>query len=161
MGTCERIGKQEIAHLIPARLDARSNQGSSARNNSGPARARSSLRVDRCGIHSLPQPRRESRRIESHRPADPEAGNATVMREFVDLAFADREQRRNIGHSEGRCPLFKRILLGVCKAVYTNDRFATSPRSAQPSRRLSQLISHVWRTYTAGTEKLHVRRYRR
>ena len=31
------------------------------------------------------------------------------MREFVDLAFADREQRRNIGHSEGRCPLFKRI----------------------------------------------------
>jgi hypothetical protein len=31
------------------------------------------------------------------------------MREFVDLAFADREQRRNIGHSEGRCPLFMRI----------------------------------------------------
>jgi hypothetical protein len=72
-----------------------------------PSRPRPPMRTNRYRSHLLPQPCRERRRIEPHGAANFETGNATVRRKLVDLAFADVQERRDIGHRQRSCALFE------------------------------------------------------
>ena len=57
----------------------------------------------------MPQPRGEGRRIEAHRAADLERGNAVLRGELVDLALRNIQKLRNVGDSEGARSPVERI----------------------------------------------------